>query len=54
MGGKSSKPLREQVGSFFHGMTGWMTAAAALIVAVAGALTALNLIPAHPSVSAAE
>jgi hypothetical protein len=56
MGGKSSKPLREQVGSFFHGMTGWMTAAAGLIVAVAGALTALGVIPfgpAQPSVSAA-
>jgi len=57
MGGKSSKPLREQVGSFFHGMTGWMTAAAGLIVAVTGALAALGVIhvgPAQPSVSVAE
>src|SRR5215831_10596529 len=49
MGGKSSKPLREQVGSFFHGMTGWMAAAAGLIVAVAGALAALGVIPPRPT-----
>jgi hypothetical protein len=58
MGAKTSKSLRQQIGSFFHGMTGWMTAAAALIVAVVGALTALNVIPhnsaAHPAVSAAK
>jgi hypothetical protein len=56
MGAKASKPTRKQVGSFFHGMTGWMTAAAGLIVAVVGALTAFNLIPHSPSadVSAAK
>jgi hypothetical protein len=44
MGRGTKRSLGKRLGSFFSGMTGWMTAAAALIAAVVGGLTAVGVI----------
>jgi hypothetical protein len=44
MGGSTDRTLWQRIRSFFTGLTGFITAAAALIVAVIGALTAVGVI----------
>ena len=44
MEGSTDRKLWQRVRSFFTGLTGFITATAALIVAVVGALTAVGVI----------